>query len=200
MKKTFLGLALALMGLGLQAQTTQGSLTLGGSIGYNSTKEKNNYLNSDYESSYFQFSPNVGYFVVDNLEVGLNLGISFGKAGYEILDPTKTTTFSAGPYARYYKFTSNERFAFTGALGVSFGSGKSSTETTESKTSNFGVSIAPGFVYFLTDKWGLDFQLEGIGFSSLDPNKDVDDDNRNVFSFGLSSLSPSLGFRYYIAK
>lgn len=201
MKKVFfLAFTCVLISSGLHAQTTQGSMTLGGNFGYSSSKSENAYGNTDYTSSSFQVSPKAGYFIMDNLEVGLELGISTGKSGLDGFDPTKTNSFSVGPYARYYKFTSNDRFAFTGALGFSFGSGKSSTGNSENKTGSMGISIAPGFVYFLTERWGLDFQLDGIGFSSYDPNKDVDNNNQKEFTFNISSLSPTLGFRYYISK
>ncbi|MCW5911566.1 MAG: porin family protein [Cyclobacteriaceae bacterium] len=199
-KNLILVFALVLAAPALWAQTTQGSLTLGGGFEYYSDKSENAYGNSDYSTSSFQFLPNVGYFVVDNLEVGIRFGILSGKSGYQGSNQTKSTAFSAGPYARYYKFTSNERFAFTGAVGVSFASGKTSNGNFETKTGSVGISIAPGFAYFLTERWGLDFQLEGIGFTSYDPNKDVDNNNQKIFSFGINSLSPSLGFRYFIGK
>ena len=199
MKKVFfLAFTCVLISSGLHAQTTQGSMTLGGNFGYSSSKSEGFY--GVYTSSSFQVSPKAGYFIMDNLEVGLGFGISTGKSGLDGFDPTKTNSFSVGPYARYYKFTSNDRFAFTGALGFSFGSGKSSTGNSENKTGSMGISIAPGFVYFLTERWGLDFQLNGIGFSSYDPNKDVDNNNQKEFTFNISSLSPTLGFRYYISK
>lgn len=197
MKKVFfLAFTCALISSGLHAQTTQGSKTVGGNFGYSSYKNENAYAQIDYTSSSFQVSPEVGYFIMDNVEVGLGFQLSTGKAGYDGSDPDKNTSFSVGPYARYYKFTSNDRFAFTGAVGFLYGSGKSANV----KTGSFGVSIAPGFVYFLTERWGLDFQLDGIGFSSYDPDKDVDNNNRKNFTFDISSLSPALGFRYYISK
>jgi outer membrane protein len=184
----------------LWAQTTKGSIALGGGFGINSSKNENAYGNSDYTSSSFQFRPMGGFFVADNLEVGLQVGVTSGKTEYEGFDPTKTSSLSAGPYARYYKFTSNERFAFTGQVGVSFGSGKTTFLDNETKTGSVGVTIAPGFTYFISDKWGLDFQLDLLSFSSYDPNKDVDDNNQTSLSFGFDTFSPSIGFRYYIAK
>jgi len=181
------------------AQTTQGSKSIGGGFEYYSNKQENIYGNYDYESSSFEIMPQVGYFIIDNLEVGVLLNYTSGKSGYTQLDPTKNSSFSVGPFARYYKFTSNERFAFTGTFSVSFGSGKTTyPSSSESKTGNMGVFISPGFTYFLSEKWGLDFQLQGIGFSSNDPNKDVDDDNSKTITFGVSSFTPSIGFRFFI--
>ncbi|HNU42724.1 MAG TPA: outer membrane beta-barrel protein [Cyclobacteriaceae bacterium] len=181
------------------AQTTQGSKSIGGGFEYYSNKQENIYGNYDYESSSFEIMPQVGYFIIDNLEVGVLLNYTSGKSGYTQLDPTKNSSFSVGPFARYYKFTSNERFAFTGTFSVSFGSGKTTyPSSSESKTGNMGVFISPGFTYFLSEKWGLDFQLQGIGFSSNDPNKDVDDNNSKTITFGASSFTPSIGFRFFI--
>ncbi|GIL23550.1 MAG: hypothetical protein BroJett042_20630 [Bacteroidota bacterium] len=181
------------------AQTTQGSKSIGGGFEYYSNKQENIYGNYDYESSSFEIMPQVGYFIIDNLEVGVLLNYTSGKSGYTQLDPTKNSSFSVGPFARYYKFTSNERFAFTGTFSVSFGSGKTTyPSSSESKTGNMGVFISPGFTYFLSEKWGLDFQLQGIGFTSYDPNKDVDDDNSKTITFGVSSFTPSIGFRFFI--
>lgn len=195
-----LSFTLVLVAPALWAQTTKGSIALGGGFGINSSKNENAYGNSDYTASSFQFRPVGGYFLADNLEVGLQLGVTSGKSGYDGNDPTKTSAFSAGPYARYYKFTSNERFAFTGQVGISFGSGKSSFMNNETKTGNLGITIAPGFTYFISDKWGLDFQLDLLSYNSYDPNKDIDNNNQTSFSFGFDTFSPSIGFRYYIAK
>ncbi|MCE7863471.1 MAG: porin family protein [Bacteroidetes bacterium CHB5] len=191
-------LAMMFIASGTWAQTTQGSKSIGGGFEYNSNKQENAYGNMDYESSSFEIMPQAGYFIIDNLEVGVLLNYVSGKSGYTGLDPTKNSSFSVGPFARYYKFTSNERFAFTGTFRVSFGSGKTTYVNSELKTGNMGVFISPGFTYFLSDKWGLDFQLQGIGFSSNDPNKDVDDNNSKTITFGASSFTPSIGFRFFI--
>ncbi|MBX2915910.1 MAG: porin family protein [Cyclobacteriaceae bacterium] len=200
MKRTGLLLAMMFVSAGLWAQTTAGSISLAGGLEYSSNKSENVYGNVDYSSSSLNFRPSAGYFVIDNLEVGLQLGIGSGKSQYEGSAETKNSTFQVGPFARYYKFTSNERFAFTGTLSFQIGSGTSSTGQNELKTGSTSVSLVPGFTYFLSDKWALDFQLQGIGFTSYDPNKDVDNNNQNTFTFGASSLSPSLGFRFFITK
>jgi hypothetical protein len=177
-------------------QTTQGSLTLGGGIRYSSDEE-------DYYSqktTEFSFQPSVGYFVADNLAVGLMLSMSSEKYNYGSGD-NKTNDLVVGPFARYYKFTSNEKFAFTGEVGFLFGSTKFKPPVgNETKGGSTYVYVAPGFTYFLSEKWGLDFQLRGITFSSSDPNKDVDDDKSSSFTFGFESFNPSLGFRFYVSK
>ncbi|MBN8649781.1 MAG: outer membrane beta-barrel protein [Cytophagales bacterium] len=181
----------------LCAQTTKGSLSFGGGLSYRSHKLNTNEASKDHE---FQLAPQAGYFIVDNLEIGIQLILSVGETGL-IAEPTKTSSLSIGPYARYFKFTSNDRFAFTAKAGFSIGSGKFNPSSgNDVKTGTIGFYLSPGFTYFLTDKWGLDFQLQGIIFNSYDDNKDVDNDNYSYFTFGVNSFNPSLGFRYYISK
>jgi len=180
------------------AQTTKGSFAVGGGISYNSNSNTNEV---QYKTNSFQFSPQAGYFVGDNFEVGLEFGLSTSKYGFEDDEPTKNNSLSVGPFARYYKFTSNDRFAFTAQAGFSIGSGKiTQPNGNEQKSGNFGIYLSPGFTYFLSEKWGLDFQLQGISFGTSDPNKDVDNNEQTYFTFGVSSFNPSLGFRYFISK
>jgi outer membrane protein len=178
------------------AQTSQGSIVLGGSIFLNSTKQES----IDYRTNEFGFSPQVGYLIKDNFEIGGKLSISTSK--YESgSQESKSFGWSIGPYARYYHFTENNRFAFYGHAQAVIGFGKNSYEdafnNNEAKSNSFSISLSPGFTYFFTDKWGLDLQLSGISLSWRDPNTDAD--NNMQTNFGASfNLHPSLGLRYYI--
>lgn len=197
-KLMILILALGLVIPTTWAQTTKGSFAVGGGISFNSGSNNNEI---QYQSNSFQISPQASYFVSDNLEVGLEFGLSSSRYGFEGDDPTKNNSLSVGPFARYYKFTSNERFAFTAQAGFSIGSGKTTQPNgNEQKSGSVGIYVSPGFTYFLSEKWGLDFQLQGISYGSSDPNKDVDNNEQTSFTFGISSLNPSLGFRYFISK
>ena len=81
MKKFFLSALLAVSVVGVRAQSiAAGTVSLGGSIGYSSNTEKSDYksnnttYSNEYTHSQFQFSPSFGYFVADNLAIGLSLG------------------------------------------------------------------------------------------------------------------------------
>jgi outer membrane protein W len=203
MKKLLLSfILLAPICIGAQAQTTQGSLMLGGGISFSSSKNEGS--EGDYKTTSFAFIPSVGYFVVDNLAVGANLSLQSDKTtgGINGNYEAKQTSLAVGPFARYYIFTSNEKFAFMAEAGLLFGSGKqesnNNNSTTKSSSVNFYVS--PGFTYFLTDKWGVELQLEGLTYSSYDPNKDIENDKRSGFGLGVDFFNPSLGIRYFIGK
>lgn len=179
-----------------QAQTTAGNIMVGGT--FMITSDKQETAGEDIKSSSFTFNPSVGYFIQDNLAIGADLLIRTGKNGED-----KNSAFSFGPFARYYMFTSNDKFAFYGQGGLRFGSTKIEPDgADEIKGGTFQFYISPGFAYFFNEKWALDLQLDGISYYSEDPNKDSDsdDDKESSFQFGVSSLSPRLGFRYTIGQ
>ncbi|MCD9018358.1 porin family protein [Parachryseolinea silvisoli] len=186
-----------------QAQTTAGNMLLGGGIGYTSQKQET--AGDDATNNTFSFTPSFGYFVADNFAVGLNL--DFASSNRENWDEFngeyKVTDFLFEPFARYYMFTPNDKFAFfvEGALG--FGSRKVDPEDfDETKSGMFRFRASPGFAYFISDKWSLDFELSGISYTSVDPDKDSDsdDDKQSEFVFGVDSFNPTLGFRYIIGN
>jgi outer membrane protein len=181
------------------AQTTQGHLSIGGSIGVTNTKEETN--GEDIRTTQFRFQPSAGYFVIDNLMVGLNLNLTAQKSDDGFGGDDKVNSFSVGPFARYYKFTSNERFAFFGELGTQFGTATNRPDGgNERKSSSFSIYLSPGFSYFFTENWALDLTLAGISYNSFDPNKDTDNDKRTFLNFGASSFSPSLGVRFFVGN
>lgn len=193
MKRLFFTMLLVNAALITKAQTSAGTIMIGGSVGFNSNTQET--AGDDLKSSTFSISPSAGYFLSDNFALGLEFGFSSTKFSND----DKLTSLNVGPFARYYKFIVEEKFAFYGEAGFSFGSGKYDPDGgNEAKSSSFGLNISPGFAYFFSNKWALDFQLQGISYSSNDPNKDNDNDKQSSFTFGVSSFNPSLGFRYFI--
>jgi outer membrane protein len=93
-KPTFLLIVmLCLSGL-VSAQTVgKGAWMLGGSLGFSSTKVKD----ADVSTTHIFLNPNVGYFIMDDLALGLD--IAFFS---ESTDGESESNFGFGPYARYY--------------------------------------------------------------------------------------------------
>lgn len=211
MKKPIGTLIFCLLSIASIAQTTQGSISLGGALGIQTDKEE--FFDTDdgeYEmkTTTIFFAPTAGYFIADGMELGLSLGLSSRKQKIDLSDgddvdlPTVNET-AFGPYFKYYMFTSNEKFAFTLNASLLFGFTKTSPdEGDDLKGKSLQFTVSPGFTYFFTDKIGLDFELQGIGFRSEDPNTDSDAENDKDTSLiiGVSSFSPSLGFKYYFGR
>ncbi len=96
-----LATALCLMGLLFtvqsQAQTVNaGAWMLGGSLGFDSSKEKD----ADDATNTITINPNIGYFVIDNLGVGLNVLYASETVG----DADPNSVLGIGAFARYYVF------------------------------------------------------------------------------------------------
>jgi opacity protein-like surface antigen len=173
-------------------------MMIGGSISNSSFTEGDG--GNDFRTGTFSFSPSFGYFVADNLAVGARLSLSSGYS--EINDiRNNNSAFTFGPFVRYYKFTSNEQFAFFGDASILIGGGKQENgQNDPNKTGVFRFAISPGFTYFFTQHWALDLSIAGISFQAFDPNKENDGDEERSFSFDINSLSPNLGIRYHFGK
>jgi hypothetical protein len=197
MKKITLVLFASFITLSLSAQTSSGNMMIGGNLSFSSRGLESN---SDYQDSEINFSPSFGYFVSDNFAVGASLSLG---SGTEDDGDTKTvrSSFGFGPFARYYKFTSNENFAFFGQAQFLYSSGRvDDTPGGETRSQAITFSIAPGFSYFFTEHWALDLSITGLVIQSYDPNKDTPDNKSATIQFGLSSFSPNLGFRYHFGN
>ena len=95
----------------------------------------------------YSLTPTVGYFIADNMMVGT--GFSMGSVTAEISDAEyKDNEMNISPFLRYYM---ND--AFFASAGISIGSISSTidastggfTNTSESKTSTFGLNAGVGY-------------------------------------------------------
>jgi hypothetical protein len=206
MKKIIAICTLALIAGYAEAQTTAGHWMIGGNVGY--TSQKTQRIPGDTKTKSLNINPQVGYFVADNVVVGLEVGYTQEKTtmhdnGFgEVENKYSVTTLA--PFARYYKFTSNEKFAFYAQASVGLGFTRLNYYyygfTPRGRT--YSAQLSPGFTYLFDKKWALDLQLRGIVYTSSDPNKssDAKNDKTTSFTFNASSLNPALGFRYFIGK
>ena len=84
------------------SQLSKGSFLVGGTLSANATTTRKGQPGeaTDYV---FNVSPDVSYFVMDKLAVGVitPLNYTYDKYGYNDY-PTKATTYSIGPAVRYY--------------------------------------------------------------------------------------------------
>ncbi|HAH58744.1 MAG TPA: hypothetical protein DCL86_11400 [Bacteroidales bacterium] len=110
MKKKLLVTAVIWLGVAsfAFAQVEKGNWFLGGSsnLEFNSDKEKvkiDNTTNDRATYLDFDFRPQIGYFVIDKLPVGIAMDISLDKTKDEINDWEHTwNDFIIGPFVRYY--------------------------------------------------------------------------------------------------
>ena len=195
MKKSLILLLtlLALANLAL-AQTSSGNMMLGGGLSYNSVSYEGGSAN---DGNSVIFSPGFGYFISDNLAIGTTLTLGGSREGTGA-NKTLRSSFGLGPFARYYIFTSNERFGFFGQAQLSFSTGKTDPDAGNVTRNNaVSFSVFPGAAYFFNEHWALEFSIRGFAFTSTDPNTSNNNDKYTRVELGLNSLTPNLGFRYH---
>jgi outer membrane protein len=172
MKKLLLLSAVAVFGLSNvnaqeEAEQTfgfeKGNIIVEGNLGFNSTNDKN----SEEKTSAFNFNPKAGYFISDDLAVGVQLMLNTGKYEDAIAETeNKTNTFGAGVFARYYFLDLGERFKTYGEFGVGFDSSKNETTvagtSSELKYNGLGAGVSLGMNYFVTECFAINFGLSDI--------------------------------------
>lgn len=151
-----------------------------------------------------------GYFLTDQIAVGLNLSFRGSKLTPEdTSDPiTREREIGYGVFARYYVPLSDQ-FFFHGQLGLGLSNGSSTMEnqntgTTEDgpKFSTLELGLRPGFTFFPTPKWGFDMS---VGFIGIDNRKDVMEigsttitSKSNEFNARFDLTTVFFGIQYFI--
>ena len=174
MKK--LSIALLFFGLmgSLNAQIMKNDWLLGGGIKFASNKV------ADLKTSMFEFSPNAGFFFVNNFAGGLRADINSVKLEDE--DAVSSTLIS--PFLRYYFLPGDNKVNIM--LDGSFGFG--STSGVGETKSQSGFAFAAGPAIFLNKHTALEFTL---GYNSI--KYEDDPDRSNTFTVGVGFQIHLLG-------
>lgn len=168
MKKLFFTLALALGALTVSAQEA-GSMWVGGSVGFSSSKVKG----LDSQVSY-KILPEFGYILSDNLAVGINVGYGHSE-GLEAGDDLVSALFSetAMPEADKFIVAPFLRYTFlkgsVGALFVDGGVGYTHTkfkmgEAGDVKLDQFEVGFRPGVAFNVSERVALTGKFGFLGY------------------------------------
>lgn len=189
--------AVLTVGLSANAQTEKGKIMLGGQVGYDYSKVKD----ADENSNSLTIAPSIGYFVGNNVAVGLGLGYQYEEnsaLASSLFNSTKINAFQVAPFARMYKGDGD--FKFFGQLSVpmAWGEGKAGDKTI-GKLETYGVALAPGFAYFPTSKIGVELSVRGLYFESNTLKPEGSNTNVTVNNFGLNadSFAPKIGVQFY---
>ena len=188
-----------------------GTISLGGSIGYNRQTESQNspiiQRQVKVSNSSFQIAPAVGYFLADNLAIGLDLSYmtqrtTFNPAPQGNLNAA--TTLRVGPYMQYYKILS-EQFGVLGTLSGGYartvapryvGPGT----VIEEKTSGVYARLTPGIIFFPVPKFGISATIGFLGYDLTRPDNSASDFKTTSFgaNFGLNQLN--FGGTYFFGR
>lgn len=215
MKKLLLLSLLGGLAHASHAQTAikAGTVQLGGGINYvhNSENTKSNSgsttYTSDYSGNQLTFNPYAGFFVADNLVVGLNLSytasnqkVTYNPSYPSNLDGSTTTQFRVGPYVQYYHMLTDQ-FGLTGTVGAGYEHDSRPTTTSGNsifpglKSDGFYAGITPGIVFFPIPRFNVGASIGGLNYYriSIKPDRTGDgyEDIASSFgaNFGLNQLT-----------
>lgn len=173
---------------------SKGDVFVTGSVGISSSKT------GDFKENNLNFSPRVAYFIDDNIALGLALG--YGTQKIDAGASATNTQTSFGAFGRYY-LTPSSKFSLFGQLGVDFVSndfefgvdGDGNLIGLEGKSKGFNIGFAPGFNYFVSDKFALETSVGILGYSS-DDNGGNGAEKTNTFELGLDFSNIMFGVTY----
>jgi hypothetical protein len=174
MKKLLIAFSMIASVSTVSAQINKGQWLVGGNAAFTSSKE------GDYKTTTFQFSPNAGYFFINNLAGGLRLNLSSAKEEINDFESTATTT-SIAPFVRYYFLPAAQKVNVFADASYSFGSMKFEEDGEEEQKANVnGFTISAGPAFFLTPNTALEVTL-GYNSSKMEDAEE----STGTFLFGV---------------
>ena len=155
-----------------------GDIFVEGNVMFNSSNDKN----TEIKTNGVNFMPTAGYFINDDLAVGVNLNIGSNKSEQAGTDTSDWSNFGAGVFARYYFLDLGKRFKTYGQFGVGFDSSKDGMADVKYTDINVGAGL--GLNYFVKNNIAISVGLTDlIGFNSS--KSDIDGD-KGTTSFGMN--------------
>ena len=131
MKKILFALAFIVVGtLNTNAQTEKGTTLLGGNISFQTSDG----------TSVFTATPNIGFFIGNNIAIGVQLNLLTGE-GF--------TAWAVGPFVRGY-FAGSDKGKFFAQGGINIG-GATGVDT------EVGFGVGAGYALFLNKSVALEF-------------------------------------------
>lgn len=172
----------------------KGDVFISGSVGISSSKT------GDFKENNLSFSPRAAYFVDDNIALGLAIGYETQKIDAGASATNTQTSF--GAFGRYY-VTPSSKFSLFAQLGVDITSNDfefgvdsdGDLIALDGESKGFNVGFAPGFHYFVSDKFALETSIGVLGYSS-DDNGGNGADKTNTFALGLDFSNVMFGLTY----
>jgi hypothetical protein len=192
MKTIFTSFALTIVTIAAKAQIHKGQFLAGGNVAFSSSKA-GGIPATNYTSSVFQVLPGIGYFVINNLALGLRSGLSFYKSS-DTYSPftNKSTIIKLSPFVRYYFLKPTQKVNVLADISYDhditkskFVSGGGTSESTL-KTNGYSFSAGPAF--FINKYIAVEF-LAGYIHS-----KQSDINNYN------NTFNTTVGFQIHLGK
>lgn len=165
------------------AQITKGNWMVGGSgsfTSYNSTNYNNN-IETTQTGYGFNISPNLGYFIADNIALGSSAGFGFSNPSGS---NNNSHSYGLAPFVRYY-FRKSEK-VINPFLQTSYGFSEGKSDS-GGLSNNSGYTVKGGSAIFFNSSVALELTLNYESF------KNNLDSKSKYFTIGL-------GFQIHLEK
>lgn len=165
------------------AQITKGNWMVGGSgsfINYESTYQDNN-TEITQTGNGFNLSPNLGYFIIDNVALGAVVSFNFSNPSG---DNNNSHGYGISPFVRYYFRKPDKMINPFLQTSYSFNEGKSESGGSNKST---GYTIKGGSALFFNSSVALELSL------NYDSQKFNSNSKSNNFTIGI-------GFQIHLEK
>lgn len=160
----------------------------------------------EFKLNRFDFQPEIGYFIVDDLSVGLSLRISMSENKLNGVTVDKGSGLGAAPTLRYY-LNLAPKFKLIGKFQVPIGSIKqtlSNGNPVDDKKSFWEAKLSPVFAFFPSDKVSIELDWGSLYFhsekNSVEKETKLDLSFLNGITFQGSISSPTLGVKWHLGK
>lgn len=212
MKKCILFFLVTAWSFNAHAQMNKGNLLLGASSNFNIFGSGNNmeYMSIGFSTIKYDdtpdekdklislnLNPKVGYFIIDNLAIGLDLNVGFSNQKSDDGSSTNNALIGVGPFVRYYVGKKKikpflEANSLFSTVNSKYDFDSEETEV-KSKIKSFGGGV--GIAIPMGDKFCFDALLS---YSNLTLKEDV----RGIDRYGLkiNSIGLKLGFTVFLGK
>jgi outer membrane protein len=180
MKKIALSLIVLMSSITIFCQTQKGNFVLSGNTSIEFINNNIKYVydgqtQGKLKTNSFLFSPSFGYFVIDNLSIGLSSNISFETTKMDG-DKTSSKSFSVLPTTSYY-FSLNEKIKPSVRLGIGYASIITKSDGSEKSSYNgIAFGFGGGVSYFINKN--ISFNL-GLSYTRSNL-KNEDNDKMKV--------------------
>lgn len=155
-----------ILGVVSNAQLTKGNWLVGGSGSYISNK----YSTTDQKTKKITVAPNIGYFLLDKLPVGIKANYSLNK----VINPNGTNakdeSFVVGPFCRYYFLKEDKLVNFFVEGNYAFGFYNITAGGSFKDGSVRNYSILAGPVIYFNSNVGLEFTIGYYDNKYIQPN------------------------------
>ncbi len=200
--KTILLSAFALVSISATAQ--KGSWYLGGNAGISSSQSKrevNGISTETGKNTSWSFSPELGTFLTDHVQLGLGITLMGSKSDAQntpVSGISRNISYGATLYSRY--FFGKEAFKPFVGVNVYALPGKSkytfASSTSEAKNFNFGANINAGFGYAISKRFTTVGSFGFLGYDHSTSEQVGSNVKNKSSSFGLDA--GTLGSRFNI--